>query len=51
MDLHNSQWIFTILNETQRVSDRGFTSEQHKKVIYGGVKHGKRRNNRRIIGK
>jgi len=28
------------------VSERGFTSEQCKKVIYGRVKHGKRRNNR-----
>jgi len=28
------------------VSDRGFTSEQCKKVIYGQVKHGKSRKNR-----
>jgi len=28
------------------VSERGFTSEQRKKVIYGRVKHGNRRNKR-----
>jgi len=29
------------------VSERSFMSEQQKKVIYGQVKHGKRRNNRK----
>jgi len=29
-----------------KVSESGFTSEQRKKVIYGRVKNGKRRNNR-----
>jgi len=28
------------------VGESGFTFEQRKKVIYGRVKHGKRRNNR-----
>jgi len=32
--------------EKNRMSERGFTSNQRKKVIYGRVKHGKRRNNR-----
>jgi len=30
------------------VSERGFTSEQRKKVIYRRLKHGKRRNNKEV---
>jgi len=42
---YNSQYQWVVLTDV-RMSERGFTSEQRKKVIYGRIKHGKRRNNR-----
>jgi len=35
----------------QRVGERGFTSKQRTKIIYGRGKHRNRRNRSRIIGK
>jgi len=46
-----SQFQFINYRNLERVSERSFTSEQRKKVIYGRIKLGKGRNNRRIIGK